>query len=1180
MADSGYSRRVSHPYSHNELYAHFRPTTFQHSPWSAAAVPFAWMMKEGETPPEPAARYGIEFRPDWEPALGFNTIWVQERRNQLAMLDTFFGAITPDESLVFFYAKRTPLTDDPRRVIVGIGRVKSVAKPVEYAYEPGTPESALRCMLWERTLHHSIRPEIGDGFLLPYHRLIELADAGSDFDPSPYVLHAPEEHWSAFSMGAEHVSHDQAISALLSATAVLTRYAEVVPGDWEAARRWVDEQLNRLWRFRGAFPGLGSALSALGVESGTLIAHAVEALLHVDGSADVRDPWPLIDDVFKNPARLPPELARGVGPTVARLWVGLPDERRALLKLLARFELTADQARRWFVLEERRAAGIDVPDKAILQNPYVLFEGDRGRLDSISLKVIDRGIFPDAQIAAAVPMPAPSNCPEAIDPRRGRAFLVQALERASGEGHTLLPQDWLIQRVRAEDVSPPCAIGGDWIDAFKTDFPPELEAVTMADGSPAWQLFRHQTTKAVISTRVLRRLSGARHLAQHDWRARIDEKLPSFESVPDAEVEELARQEKALALEELFSSRVSVLIGPAGTGKTSLLEALISFDEIKRDGILLLAPTGKARVQMQRRAATAQAYTLAQFLLASGRYDGSTGAYLVTNEADRENGFGTVIIDEASMLTEDQLAATIDALDPGSVKRLILVGDPRQLPPIGAGRPFVDIIRLLRERGGDGNVQGYAELKIVRRQAQGAGSDLIRRDDLLLSRWFGGDSPDPGADEIWQRLSDGTAQGIRVVRWENDRDLSTALLREIQSHVLALPDAQGLSLEQAFEVSLGGRPYGGHIYFNPTRDPVTGSDGAGKHAEDWQILSPVRGGETGIDGLNRRIQRIFRTSVRSLAEPEQPRYRKVPKPMGSQGILYGDKVINLANGRRKDVYPELNRAYLANGEIGVVVGQFKGKKATYKGLPWKLEVEFSTQPGFKFGFSGRDFGQDGDERLELAYALTIHKSQGSEFGVTFVVVPNPCRPLSRELLYTALTRQRHSVVLFHQGDLRDLIKYSQTEKSDTARRLTNLFSQPDLIEHAAVFMEKGLIHRTARGELVRSKSEVIVADLLHGLGLPYSYEQPFVGGDGSVRYPDFTVDDAETGRLVLVEHLGMLDAPAYLRRWHNKLEWYRKEDVLPFEIGGGKRGVLVTTTEERGIDAAAIKTKLNSVFGI
>jgi len=55
-----------------------------------------------------------------------------------------------------------------------------------------------------------------------------------------------------------------------------------------------------------------------------------------------------------------------------------------------------------------------------------------------------------------------------------------------------------------------------------------------------------------------------------------------------------------------------------------------------------------------------------------------------------------------------------------------------------------------------------------------------------------------------------------------------------------------------------------------------------------------------------------------------------------------------------------------------------------------------------------------DAPLELAYALTIHKAQGSEFGMTFVVIPNPCRLLSRELLYTALTRQREQVVLFHQ----------------------------------------------------------------------------------------------------------------------------------------------------------------------
>jgi hypothetical protein len=115
------------------------------------------------------------------------------------------------------------------------------------------------------------------------------------------------------------------------------------------------------------------------------------------------------------------------------------------------------------------------------------------------------------------------------------------------------------------------------------------------------------------------------------------------------------------------------------------------------------------------------------------------------------------------------------------------------------------------------------------------------------------------------------------------------------------------------------------------------------------------------------------------------------------------------------------------------------------------------------------------------------------------------------LLYTALTRQQNEVVLFHQGDLRELMKLSGAERSETARRLTNLFTGPKLVPHGGIFLEEGLVHRTTRGELVRSKSEVIIADMLASLGLPYGYEQPFTGPDGSVRYPDFTIDDAEQG---------------------------------------------------------------------
>ena len=313
--------------------------------------------------------------------------------------------------------------------------------------------------------------------------------------------------------------------------------------------------------------------------------------------------------------------------------------------------------------------------------------------------------------------------------------------------------------------------------------------------------------------------------------------------------------------------------------------------------------------------------------------------------------------------------------------------------------------------------------------------------------------------------------------------------------------------------------------------------------ENWQILAPLRSGETGVDGLNRWIKRLFRASVKAWAEPEIYYHRKVPKPMGGQAIVYGDKVINTRNSLRRHGKEKSDRSYLANGEVGVAIGQYKGPKWPFKGLPWQLQVEFSTQTGLRFQYDDWEFEQDGDSALELAYALTIHKAQGSEFGTTFVIIPNPCRPLSRELLYTALTRQQNEVVLFHQGDLRGLMKLSQAEKSDSAKRLTNLFTSPDLVEHAGTFLERGLVHRTARGELVRSKSEVIIADLLDGLGLPYAYEQPFTAPDGSVRYPDFTIDDAETGRRMLIEHLGMMDQPDYARRWEAKAQWYEAAGV-------------------------------------
>jgi len=111
-------------------------------------------------------------------------------------------------------------------------------------------------------------------------------------------------------------------------------------------------------------------------------------------------------------------------------------------------------------------------------------------------------------------------------------------------------------------------------------------------------------------------------------------------------------------------------------------------------------------------------------------------------------------------------------------------------------------------------------------------------------------------------------------------------------------------------------------------------------------------------------------------------------------------------GRRKEL--------VSNGEIGIVVGQAKFGKAWDRKTPERLDIEFKTQPGNSFVYLPNNFSDDGGVVLELAYAHTVHKSQGSQFDQVFVVIPQPCFILGRELINTALTRQVDRVVLFVQ----------------------------------------------------------------------------------------------------------------------------------------------------------------------
>ena len=979
MADFPITRWAEHPYRTSSVHKHFRPTPIELPPYTAGAVPFRWVMRREAC--EIADSLDIVFRDEAEDevrdVMGFDSTWVQDVSNQTRMLDGFFSAIEPDHSLAFFYAKEVPHTERSGRVLVGVGWVTSYDQAIEYDYARGE-DRPTRSMIWERVVHHSIRPgTAAGGFLLPYHAALERAAEDPSYSPEDIVVFAPDEAFEQFSYGSEHLTHGQAIGSLLAIIDGLQRAQESLGVNYASEIRWSQERLGELWELQGAFPGLGSALAAFGIDHAHLLAYRI-----IEELSKTDDPWPAVQAALDDPASIGPEWRRRIGPTMAKKLAGLPDQRRALLHLLARYDLSSAQATRFYLPEERDRAGIQVDDSDLLQNPYLLYEADRISQDAIPVTVIDRGSYPPPVATSSLPIPAPSAMTEPQDPRRVRALMVAALEKSAHIGHTLLPQDQLVTDVRAMPVEPPCPIDGDLLAVIGEDLKPAIASACMFDGRPGYQLNRLAAARTRISQEVRKRYATKkRHTVKADWEAILDDLLGALTSADGAET--LAREEKAAALAELAAARFAVLVGPAGTGKTTLLAALCEHPAIQGAGVTLLAPTGKARVQLERGlgGAGVHARTIAQFLVSSGRYDPETARYRRSTGPPAVTG-GTVIIDEASMITEEQLDAVLDNVS--QIERLVLVGDPRQLPPIGAGRPFVDIVEFLKEGvAADFPKVGrsYAELTILRRQRPGANPEEFRH-DLALAQWFGGEAPSALAEEAWgQVLARSPSETLRFEQWDSPTEVFQRLQQLLVEEIDQIADTDD---QAGFGESLGGVASGDYVYFN---NSSTNIPGAGAGCENWQILSPIHATGAGVSELNRSVHRHFRADLIESAQ-EVPRFgRKVPKPMGPEGIVYGDKVMNNRNHRHEDVYPEQfpegspfrgPSKFVANGEIGMVVGQFKRRGQKFRVTKLGSGVLDTTRRQVRVWSS---VSAKGRGRSNLGARLRNHRAQVTGIGV-------------------------------------------------------------------------------------------------------------------------------------------------------------------------------------------------------
>ncbi len=1141
MSSHSLDRIISHPYSLMSPATHgnLKPTPVSFPAYSLGAVPYAWMLKKDDedTSIQKAAIYGLDFDLRREPKLTWNDVWVQEKSNQQALLTCFFEHFEENQSLVFIYAKQVPFVETSGRVLVGVGRIKRIIPSGEYEGS----DSTFASLYWENMVLHSIRPDSKDGFLLPYHKALDYQKKHPDFDPADIAVIVPADKTLEFSFVSEHVGNDTAIRMLRACLHSFQKSKELgIVEDITAQESWIHNELARIEKLRGAYPGLSSALRAFGFEKGHFL--AAEIINGLKGPNAC--PWEVLEKALVNPAMyLSESTASCAHESIRDTYQTLKrtkSQRLKFLHLLSRFDLSYDQAKILYISSERDSAGITHNEKDYLQNPYLIYEDLIGTIDPVAFDTIDLGMFVEHEGEL---QPDGICCNDPFDSRRIRSLTVLQLESAAITGHTLLPHNHIIMNLRKLNIKPTCQITEDLFARAETYFVGKIGIVDLESDLKACQLDRYMETRRIINTKVEKRISANRLEIDANWRDLIDQKFGLILDDEQSESETKARQEKAAALEEMARSRFSVLIGPAGTGKTSLLSILAEHPDISSKGILLLAPTGKARVRLETlaRKSRGTAMTLAQFLSRYKRFNPVLQEYKMSGEFCDE-GYETVILDESSMLTEEMLATTMDCLRRAS--RFILAGDHRQLPPIGAGRPFIDIVNRLVPTDHSSMFprvyRGYNELTIRRRQG------VSDREDMRLAEWFGGGAIDVSADSILNLVkSSSNSPYLRIEHWGNDKEFE-----EIFDRVLL----EELDLKSADDVSGFNRTLGSKdgMYFNWDDDPAM--------IESWQILSPVRERPFGVRAINRKVHLQFRKDI--IARAKDHRVRLV-KPVGVEQIVYGDKIINLVNKSfsKHNVFPQ-DKAnnYLANGDIGIIVGQWVGKNSSFKGA-LKLEAVFSSHPYYKYSYHTGQFSEDRDNPLELAYALTVHKAQGSEFSKTIIVIPDPCFLLSRELLYTALTRQKDKVILLIQGETFDIRTHASDLKSESLARVTNLFYNPNMVEHKGKYLEKNLIHQASDETLLRSKSELLIYQQLINHKIEVSYERLLVI-DNETKLPDFTIEDPDTGKKYFWEHCGMAHDSEYMKRWVVKKAWYEANGILEVEKGGGPNGTLIVTYDK------------------
>ena len=563
---------------------------------------------------------------------------------------------------------------------------------------------------------------------------------------------------------------------------------------------------------------------------------------------------------------------------------------RRLIEFLTIHRLPAELAVRLY-----RIYGPDAQD-ALRDDPYLLTDPYYGA----DFAVVD---------AFALELSLPAD-----DERRVEAGILFELSYNLNHGHTFLPKNKLCAATAAL-----LSLDAEVIEAGLTRLvEQERMVVDRIAGLDACYLPQFHEAEDYVCRRIARMAAVAIPAP------------PQLESlVGQAERSQsltyAAQQREAIRM--AAQRQVLIVTGGPGTGKTTVMSGILALYDLLKIKTQLAAPTGRAAKRLAE-CTGREASTIHRLL--ESQFDEETGMMSFLHDEDEPLPCGALIVDETSMVDLQLMCSLLRALKPGC--RLILVGDPDQLPSVGAGNLFSDLIR-------SGRVETVRLTEIFRQASQ----SLIVMNAHAVNH------------------------GELPVLNRTDRDFFFLRRRSPETLVQTVQELCRTRLPQNMGIP----------------------------ASEIQVLSPTRKGETGTKSLNLALQAVL----------NPPAAGKKEKRFGDFSFREGDRVMQIRNN-----YDILWKNVSGSG---AGTGIFNGDIGRIEQIDYETELVTVC-----FDDRRAEYAFDMLGELEPAYAMTVHKSQGSEYrAVILSVFGGSPYLLTRSVLYTAITRARELLIVVGDEEL-------------------------------------------------------------------------------------------------------------------------------------------------------------------